>query len=85
MLCNPTQSSSLVCSGKTSQVQHLRVRAEEIGLGLVENANGAAHNLTRLVVKLVNGRAEDRLEDGNEVGGEGLDGGFVCLVCRLSA
>lgn len=80
MLCNPTQTSSLLFSGKTSQLQHLRVGAEEIGLGLVENANGAAHNLTRLVVELVNGRAEDRLEDGNEVGGEGLDSGLVRLV-----
>ena len=80
MLCNPTQSSFVSRSGKTSQLQHLEVGAEEIGLGLVEHANGAAHNLTRLVVELVNGRAEDRLEDGNEVGGEGLDGRLVCLV-----
>lgn len=80
MLCNPTQSSFPACSGKTSQLQHLGVGAEEIGLGLVENANGAAHNLTRLVVELVNGRAEDRLEDRDEVGGERLDSGFVCFV-----
>lgn len=80
MLCNPTQSSSLPCSGKTSQLQHLGVGAEEVGLGLVENANSAAHNLTRLVVELVNGRAEDRLEDGDEVGGERLDSGLVRLV-----
>jgi hypothetical protein len=73
------------CSDKTSQLQHLGVRAEEIRLGLVEDANGAAHNLTRLVVELVNGRVEDRLEDRNEVGGEGLDGGFVCLIWVLLA
>lgn len=80
MLCNSTQSSYLPCSSKTSQLQHLGVGAEEVGLGLVENANGAAYNLTRLVVELVNGRAEDRLEDGDEVGGESLDSGLVRLV-----
>ena len=83
MLCNPTQLPFLVHSSKTGKFQDLGVGAEEIGLGLVENANGTADNLACLVVELVNGRAKDRLEDGNEVGGESLNGGLVCLVCEL--
>ena len=83
MLCNPTQLPFLLHSSKTGKLQDLGVGAEEIGLGLVENANGTADNLARLVVELINRRAKDRLEDGNEVGGESLNGGLVCLVCKL--
>ena len=56
------------------------VVGQEVGLGLVEHLDGLCKDLSCLRLELLLGRAEDLLEDGDELGGELLDGGVGVLV-----
>jgi hypothetical protein len=60
-----------------SQLQHVRVVAEQILLGVVEEEDRLANNLASLIIQLLRRRAENRLEDGDQLGCEMLDCGLV--------
>ena len=70
-------------SGNASQLQHVGVAAEKSLVGVVQKEDGLVDDLARFVIELLRGRAENCLEDGDQLRGELLDGGLIVLICTL--
>lgn len=62
------------------KLQHLLVALEQLWLGLEQALHDVLHQLARLLLELVLGRAQDLLKHHNELGRQALDSGLVCFV-----
>ena len=70
-------------SGNASQLQHVRVVAEKSLVGVVQKEDSLVDDLAGFVIKLLRGRAENRLEDGDQLRSELLNGGLIVLIWVL--
>lgn len=75
-----TGSSLVISSSRTGNLQHLLVALEQLWLGLVQALDNALHELARLVLELLLGRAQHLLEDPNELRCQALDSRLVGFV-----
>lgn len=75
--CNFTFLSCLL---DASQLEKAGVVGQQVSLGLVQNLNDLLQNLSGLGLELVLGRAEDLLEDADQLRSELLDGRVGLLV-----
>lgn len=56
---------------------------EELWFGLEEALHNALHNLARLILQLILGRAEHLFKNADELGRQALDSGLVGFVCGV--
>ncbi len=70
-------------SGNASQLQDVGVAVEKSLVGVVQKKDNLVDDLARFVIELLCGRAENRLEDGDQLRGELLYGGLIVLICVL--
>lgn len=64
------------------ELQHVGVAAEQALVRVVQEEDSLADNLAGLIVELLGRRAENCLEDGDQLRRQLLDGGLVALVCK---
>ena len=66
-----------------SELQHVRIVAEQARVRAVQEEDSLADNLAGLIVELLGRGAENSLEDGNQRRRQLLNRGLVALICKL--